>query len=1062
VRHVIIGLLLFHLPRIASAQDTLNQPVLVPSVAGHTARVNRVLFTPDGIQLISVSHDKTIRIWDVNGGQTLRVLRPPIGPGPEGLLAAAALTPDGKTLAVGGFPIGGGRLGFPIYLVELPAGRIARLLHGHKGPVSDLAFSPDGKRLASTSYDKTLRIWDIGSDEKEKILEGHEHYVNAVAWSPNGQRLATASFDRTGRLWSLETGECQAVLKGHTKEVHCVAWSRDAKTIATGGDDQAIRLWSPSGKPGQAFENLGNRITSLTFTLKSKALLVTRGSPDFLDHTCSMLSIATGAERLKFTKNSSTVMHGTLSPDGALAATCGGFAHEIYIWSTADGTVWNRLGGRSRGLLAAGWSRSGAMIAWGQTNKGNTLQANLPLERTFLPADLEFGAAPDAGFRRAELTRGSLGLALAGRTAVDLKLGDATLQTFQLVSEADRVRCFSFLSADRVIVGASNSLELYDTATGKRLRCLHGHRDEVWAVAPAPNRRYLLTASLDQTVRVWDAEALLRPEPTGIGVTLRLEDGAAVVVGIRPGTPAARDGRLRIRDRVLAVASRGSQFVDLGKRKIEEIDDLINGPADSMVRLRVLQPDAKEPVEYELQRQLPPGWVGRLEPLVSLFVADNDWVAWTPEGYYAASPGGEKLMGWHINNGTTQMARFLPAERFARSLRRPDILMQLLETGSVERGRALADLLRGTKTEPLNIVQVLPPRVKITAPAKSGEKVDEEEVEIAATAESTGKHPVTAMRLLLDGRPFQGFKGVRRFDAKEPGIVKASWKVALTHGRHRLVVQADSAVSQGDSDPVELSYVIDSPPAQGRLFVLAVGIQAYKDESLKLYYAAEDARLIAKRLKDKGAPLPFTEVKTRVLTDAKATRSAILQGLEWLQKEMSANDSAWVFFSGHGERDAKGGLYLLPVDVDLGKLEETAVSGQALKNALVGLPGRQVLLVLDACHAGAAGRDRPASASVSDELAQDLSRDENGVIVMCSSIARQKSQENNEFRRGNYTLALLEGLAGKGDTASKDGIVYQHKLHSYVIERVMELTRREQMPTASIPANLPLFPLTKP
>ena len=137
-------------------------------------------------------------------------------------------------------------------------------------------------------------------------------------------------------------------------------------------------------------------------------------------------------------------------------------------------------------------------------------------------------------------------------------------------------------------------------------------------------------------------------------------------------------------------------------------------------------------------------------------------MAWTPEGYYAASLGGEKIMGWHINNGPDRMATFLPAERFARSLNRPDILMQALETGSVDRARALADLIRGTKTEPINIVQVLPPKVKITSPAKSGTKVDEEELEVTATAESTGKYPVTAMRLLVDGRPFQGLKGLER------------------------------------------------------------------------------------------------------------------------------------------------------------------------------------------------------------------------------------------------------------------------------------------------------------
>ena len=77
---------------------------------GHTARVRKVLFTPDGRELITVSDDKTIRVWDVASGEPLRVLRPPIGRGQEGMLYAAALSPDGRTLAVGGYGFRGWKM----------------------------------------------------------------------------------------------------------------------------------------------------------------------------------------------------------------------------------------------------------------------------------------------------------------------------------------------------------------------------------------------------------------------------------------------------------------------------------------------------------------------------------------------------------------------------------------------------------------------------------------------------------------------------------------------------------------------------------------------------------------------------------------------------------------------------------------------------------------------------------------------------------------------------------------------------------------------------------------
>src|SRR5262245_45165886 len=113
------------LPAVAPADDKAvgrtdpkaDQPILVLDAGGHTAVVEDVLFTPDGRELITVSDDKTIRAWDVASGEPLRVLRPPIGPGSAGTLYAAALSPDGRTLAVGGYGIEGGR--GRIYLVAL-------------------------------------------------------------------------------------------------------------------------------------------------------------------------------------------------------------------------------------------------------------------------------------------------------------------------------------------------------------------------------------------------------------------------------------------------------------------------------------------------------------------------------------------------------------------------------------------------------------------------------------------------------------------------------------------------------------------------------------------------------------------------------------------------------------------------------------------------------------------------------------------------------------------------------------------------------------------------------
>src|SRR5208283_2467351 len=119
---------------VGAQEPATVPPILVLASGGHTSAVRKVLFTPDGKELISVSDDKTIRFWDVASGEPIRVLRPPIGPGREGELFAAASSPDGRTLAVGGYGLLKDAFG-SIYLISTTTGRIEQVLNGHTGVI---------------------------------------------------------------------------------------------------------------------------------------------------------------------------------------------------------------------------------------------------------------------------------------------------------------------------------------------------------------------------------------------------------------------------------------------------------------------------------------------------------------------------------------------------------------------------------------------------------------------------------------------------------------------------------------------------------------------------------------------------------------------------------------------------------------------------------------------------------------------------------------------------------------------------------------------------------------
>ncbi|HKM55678.1 MAG TPA: caspase family protein, partial [Isosphaeraceae bacterium] len=794
---------------VALAADTPEKPILVLDSGGHTAIVAKVLFTRDGKQLISVSVDKTIRLWDVASGAPLRVLRPPIRPIAGNLLLAAALTPDGRTLAAGGGA--GWRLGeVPIYLIDLATGRILRVLKGHTNGIISLAFSPDGERLASGSHDRTSRIWSAVSGRCERVLEGHEDVVWDVAFAPDGRHLATASFDKTGRIWSLADGRCEAVLRGHEKEVRCVAWRPDGLVVATGGDDGSIRQWSPEGTALRGFEHLGGRIISLTFSADSRTLLFTRGLPPF---TCSLLDLATGEERVRFGLHSNTVQDGALSPDGTLAATTGGNDNETFIWRLTDAAVVHRIASHGRLVWAVAWDPDGESLAWGNTGKSISHNDRGPLERAFRLAGLELSDELSPDLRRATPTLGTLRLELAG-TALVVKEGVDTVTTIKMADPRNRILCYTLLPGDHVAVGADAGLYLFDARSGKQLRTFVGHTGTVWAIAPSPDGRYLLSGSNDQTLRIWDL------------------------------------------------------------------------PSQAST------------------------------PLLSIFVAGDDWVAWSPAGYYAASPGGEQLMGWHVNNGPDAMASYYPASQFRKTLYRPDVIKRLLGTGNVTKALAAADAASGQNTREIDVAQIMPPKVAITTPTVAKLELNGNSLEVKAVASSVGDHAVTTLRLLLDGRPAP--EGLKIFTEPKLGEVDASWTVEVPPGSHRLTVQASNAVSKAVSDPVEVVTAKNDNPAaaSGSLYVLAVGINDYPDKRLKLDCAAPDAQSLRKAFLTNSSKL-FRGVEVKLLLNGQATRASILEGLQWLSSSVKPGDMAVVFYAGHGDCKIEGQFYLVPVDANL-------------------------------------------------------------------------------------------------------------------------------------------------
>lgn len=996
-----------------------DKPRLVLDPEGHTGPVKRVFLTPDNKRAITVSLDKTVRIWDVATGESLHVVRLPIAPDDSGMLEAASLSTDGKLLVVAG--LGAEKAGQPrpIYFLAPDVPQIVRVLPGPATHVREVKLSPDGKLLAVGSDDNLVRVYEVNTGRLAYELSGHSKAVVALAFAPDGQRLLSASLDQSGRLWSLTTRKQENLfhfnvavtarpgespiealvrtgqISSRPIQISSLTWSPDSRTIAMGGTNGFVQTYDPAGKgdgrPAPPLKTFSisfqgadeSGISSIAFTPDGRALLVTGAVSRQGAGSAGILDLESGKFRQAFPGHGQhTVLAGNLSVDGQLAISSGAGDSETCIWRTSNGQLVQEFRGRGKPVNSLSWSKDGKTIAWGDV--AHMSAAVAPLKESLHLETLEYGdasnrdmyASPVKPQPRVRDFNGTYKLHLQPSQLVRgipiSPVGSALKDHLYFRPEHvdDLFHQATFVSDKHVAIAANSGIYLVDVTDddgrGSRPSKLVGDA--------------LVATKLMKLVRKF-----------------RGHTGAVTFV-----TPSP-DGR-----------------------------HFISGSLDQTVRL------------WDPEQE---------EPLLSILATGSDWIAWTPQGYYAASPGGERLMGWQVNNGPQAIATYHPAAQFRQSLYRPDVIKRILAAGSVAKAVALADQERQKPGALVNVDQVRPPLAAITyPPGPSGHRISGTSLEVKAVARSVGSHPVAALRLLVDGRPYGGADGRRVISAPRLGEVTATWKVELAPGKHVLTVQAESAVSKGLSPFVEVTNT-SGAAEQPNLYVLAVGINDYPGE-LRLKYAAPDADAITKALSDKGARV-FRNVEVKVIKDRDATRQGIERGLGWLKEKMTARDVGMLFFSGHGDRSGNN-FYLIPVDINPADVPGSCVSGEFLKQTLGSIPGR-VIAVLDACHSGAAidAQRRPADA---DDLIRELASDDYGIVVMSSSLSKEFSLESSSVKQGFYTLALVEGLSGRADR-NRDGLVHLGELDRYTNTRVTELSAGKQHPIMNRPPSIHSFPL---
>ncbi len=474
---------------------------------------------------------------------------------------AATASPDGTLLALGGMvtfrpppmkPEQMKQLG-AILLWDAAANRERALLLGHNGPLMTVAFSPDGRTLASSGFDKTIKLWDVGAGRERATLRGHAAPVAAFAFSADSKRLASGATDGIIKVWDAAAGQLDFSCKGHVQPVISLAWTPDGHSLVSGSVEGLVKVWDLATVQGPpTFKDYDAPVTRLAFTsggaamagIDQKGTLLIRDvatgairnrqhlkvefgmascaalSPDGrtvavggFTESAALYDATTGQRRVSLTRTGGMVRALAFAPDGKTLAAATGKGRQsgtIKLWDAVTGKERHTLAGYKGSVDALAWSADGKVLAggaWDGTVKlwdPETGKEQLSFHAGRGGKTLDWSLSGGGGVRAVAFSPDGRHLAVAAGPMITLH--DPTTGKVQVTMNgyAHEPDSLAFSRDGRRLasgggegeLGRGGGVKIWDTNTGLEVLSLGDPSDLVLAVAFSPDGGRLATSAV--------------------------------------------------------------------------------------------------------------------------------------------------------------------------------------------------------------------------------------------------------------------------------------------------------------------------------------------------------------------------------------------------------------------------------------------------------------------------------------------------------------------------------------------------------------------------------------
>jgi len=399
----------------------------------------------------------------------------------------------------------------------------------------------------------------------------------------------------------------------------------------------------------------------------------------------------------------------------------------------------------------------------------------------------------------------------------------------------------------------------------------------------------------------------------------------------------------------------------------------------------------------------------------------DDWLAITPDGRFDGTPDGIKLLHYAKDN------KSMPLESLFDRFYTPNLVAQVMSGEEIQN---IPDIRQGIE---------MPPLVRITSP-EEGQTLREKDIEVTVEATDQGGG-IKDIRLYHNDKRIVGDeRGMKKVSDK----VQGKFMVYLVNGINTLKATAFSN-DRTESHPYEVKIKVEIAEATSDMYIVAVGINSYKNSNYNLSYCVPDAQAMISTLSEKGKSI-FRNIRLQTVFDEQATLAGIESALKRVKQDARPEDVFVFYYSGHGAMNENGSdFYFVPNDVTeiygSDVLEKKGLSANHLRDISQNIKATKQLFIIDSCQSGKIV-DVYTMRGISEEKAIAQLARSAGITVIAATQSEQIALEFKELKHGLFTYALLQGMGGKADGSPKDNRITVSELSGYVQATIPELTQK--------------------